>query len=781
MQAALILGTVRDFVDDYCLPRGGGQGLPADVRARLVTKSPLPQRVWMSIIALGHALTSAMISGCDIRRTGSRWGGSIMLEHRISLKGWCPLDVRTTFLSDSMCIYEQYYLSKMENVDRTISHDNCTEYECRGRNVDEATYHQDGDIPVFKWNLESKELELRAVKVNARGVGKPPFMAISHVWSDGLGNSKDNAIYECQLEALQKSVQLAATNHKMLDGKPSHFWIDTLCVPVQKQFKDLRKKCIQDMRRIYECSCSVYVLSSLRNIATTAKGPERQIAEVFNNWDRRLWTYQECIMARKRLIQYADKIVDHVSIEADFFRDMLWSSDEPDDAAEPLPPYAASIASRSTSRKSDEMLCVATLMRLDLKPFLEAESEVRNERGLSGTEEVSDVDIADKRMEIFWQTIGVCQWGVLFNSHRRLSIDGLRWAPATFLGSPLGGFCKRVDQGFCRLDKKGRGLSFSAQGILIEIPSTWEPRSCAITINLKDPKIGRVCLEVTPRDLSFPLQTFKWAPSTQYVIILEKLLSTRVPKRTGDPMANLPQTQLQVEDWLETVFQPGRVNKMALDAVVATVTNPTLKHRCQVRHECLAVAKIVESPVLDKFEEDKFTIWDEPSRMLLQDALEAKKFRDEVGDGAEGVEHNNDDLDDGYETVSSDDDWSDGASLEDGGEAEERSPDAVDDSYDTDNNNAISSEDLISSEDSDSDNPPKESYYYDDLDSESESDADEINEAWLLEVDDDALDSGSEAADEHCCGLFDGKQSHSIPSTRVKGTLTRENTKWFLL
>lgn len=73
MRAALILGTVRDFVDDYCLPRGGGQGLHADMRARLVEKSPLPQRVWMSIIALGHALTSAMISGCDIRRTGSRW------------------------------------------------------------------------------------------------------------------------------------------------------------------------------------------------------------------------------------------------------------------------------------------------------------------------------------------------------------------------------------------------------------------------------------------------------------------------------------------------------------------------------------------------------------------------------------------------------------------------------------------------------------------------------------------------------------------------------------
>lgn len=207
MQAALILGTVRDFVDDYCLPRGGGQGFPADVRVQLVAKSPLPQRVWMSIIALGHALTSAMINGCDIRRTGSRWGGSIMLEQRMLAKGWCPLDVRRTFFDHSMSIYEQYYLSKMQNKDKSISHDTCTEFECRGRNVDEATYRQlhapschgkcggfqyadlerltkvirDGDIPVFKWNLQSNELELKVVKVNAQGVGEPPFMAISHV------------------------------------------------------------------------------------------------------------------------------------------------------------------------------------------------------------------------------------------------------------------------------------------------------------------------------------------------------------------------------------------------------------------------------------------------------------------------------------------------------------------------------------------------------------------------------------------------------------------------
>src|ERR1700712_4832774 len=117
-------------------------------------------------------------------------------------------------------------------------------------------------------------------------------------------------------------------------------------------------------------------------------------------------------------------------------------------------------------------------------------------------------------MEIFWQTIRVCQWGVLFNSHRRLTTEGLRWAPATFLGSPSGGFVKNVDQGYCTLDEEGRGLSFTAQGIIVETPSTLRASSSALTINVTDHTAGRVCVEVTPRDLSFPSQTFTWTQGT---------------------------------------------------------------------------------------------------------------------------------------------------------------------------------------------------------------------------------------------------------------------------
>ncbi|KAL2753103.1 hypothetical protein ACRALDRAFT_2030166 [Sodiomyces alcalophilus JCM 7366] len=109
IQAALILKAVRDFVDGYCLPRYGRQGVPADVRAQLVARSPLPQRAWMSVIALGHALDLAMKTGFGVDH-GSTWGGTFMLEQRMLTKGWCSVDVQRTYTSRRMTFDEDHVL-----------------------------------------------------------------------------------------------------------------------------------------------------------------------------------------------------------------------------------------------------------------------------------------------------------------------------------------------------------------------------------------------------------------------------------------------------------------------------------------------------------------------------------------------------------------------------------------------------------------------------------------------------------------------------------------------
>jgi hypothetical protein len=205
MKTALILKKVSSFVDEYCLPYDGPQ-LTTKMRDARTANSPLPQKVWISIIALGHTLTAAMISYYDIRRTANNWGASALLRQRMLQKGWCPADVERILVD--IGIDGHYYIAKKENPETNISHRGCTKDECLGRNIEEKTYQpihshacdkdkcggfknadvdrlieiiKDGDFPIFKWDSASKSLEITSSRNVARGLSDPPFVAISHV------------------------------------------------------------------------------------------------------------------------------------------------------------------------------------------------------------------------------------------------------------------------------------------------------------------------------------------------------------------------------------------------------------------------------------------------------------------------------------------------------------------------------------------------------------------------------------------------------------------------
>jgi hypothetical protein len=73
--------------------------------------------------------------------------------------------------------------------------------------------------------------------------------------------------------------------------KPVGFWMDTLCVPVQDQFKPYRKKSIANMRYIYQNAVAVLVLDPwLQQIPSTSTTPELLVRLCQSAWLRRLWT-----------------------------------------------------------------------------------------------------------------------------------------------------------------------------------------------------------------------------------------------------------------------------------------------------------------------------------------------------------------------------------------------------------------------------------------------------------------------------------------------------------
>jgi hypothetical protein len=118
-----------------------------------------------------------------------------------------------------------------------------------------------------------------------RASARDQYVAISHVWADGLGNPKSNALPECQLRRLAKYLaELPNPSSRNADDgsrslysfgplsvridigklkvvyRPSNpcmlFWMDTLCIPVARDENDtevweLKRQAIDQMASIY--------------------------------------------------------------------------------------------------------------------------------------------------------------------------------------------------------------------------------------------------------------------------------------------------------------------------------------------------------------------------------------------------------------------------------------------------------------------------------------------------------------------------------------------------
>lgn len=139
-----------------------------------------------------------------------------------------------------------------------------------------------------------------------------PYVAISHVWSDGMGNPRQNALPLCQLQKLQKLVNglYEPENH------PVPFWIDTICVPLSN---DMRNMAIQLMARTYEGAGKVLVLDSSLTDPGVHSAPEELLMRIrCSSWMQRLWTLQEGMLADELYFLVGDGTVRVSVLDAQF-------------------------------------------------------------------------------------------------------------------------------------------------------------------------------------------------------------------------------------------------------------------------------------------------------------------------------------------------------------------------------------------------------------------------------------------------------------------------------
>lgn len=358
-------------------------------------------------------------------------------------------------------------------------------------------------------------------------------------------------------------VEAAATDH-ILRAQPIHFWIDTLAVPVRDspEMKARRIHCIRQMASIYKGAAGTLVLSAnLRQISAKAPEHERGLALYLTNWARRLWTFQEGMLSEKILVQLADKVVnlDHLSypevarsivrgrcvtfpkrasiastsslsILRDMLRDKLFDMMGPMYArVGPLAPAISALQFRSTSKPSDETICLGTLMRLRIARLLEVEKSVVEEYRQRGIRlnKVQDHELVERRMETFLSMILVFPHDIIFNSHTRLVKDGFRWAPSSFLGIPSGGFTATVEGSFNILDKNRGGLSYTGSGFIVTIPrgsTGGDPFTGDLLVRL--PMSSKKVLEVVigGRRVRGELTCNSWSPGRCYAFLLRRPL-----------------------------------------------------------------------------------------------------------------------------------------------------------------------------------------------------------------------------------------------------------------
>lgn len=434
-----------------------------------------------------------------------RWDAPLPILQTLVQSGWCPFDVG--ILKRDFGINEIIYATQLRRHGRFERHSSCSPTACIANNIDDLTYvtrHETigtdcpgsscrdvefdysnlcetiraGSRPIVKSEINAHgELQFRIIPY---GGDDTPYVAISHVWSHGLGNTKKNTLPRCQLEALHSrtSALLAAfsayngpeTPHNIRTKSVSYFWLDTVCVPVQPEDADVRKMAISSMAAIYEDAHSVLVLDEglmrtrLRStegavgtgsLDTQIRGqpPFRQkqlvLSLLFSDWWRRLWTLQEGVLPDYLFVAFADFSVflshvvpagreEHVENRADLssdrvkegLSDLIDKSHLADDTGVIIVDRETSkkdmghrrrvlrlLCNRTTSRIGDEPICVATLMGLDPQILL-------------------DTDPLD-RMQMLYTCLGHLPAGLVFLPVPKLQVEHFRWAPRSLIGVPI--------------------------------------------------------------------------------------------------------------------------------------------------------------------------------------------------------------------------------------------------------------------------------------------------------------------------------------------------------
>ena len=409
---------------------------------------------------------------------GEQWFGTSiqhnpLLRLRMIQAGWCPFAV--SLMERDLELDAQAYAFSVGSIRTREDHSPCSSSLCKANQLS-TTYivkHvsadcrcdsfgptiesvndvlRQGGIPIIRLTIQQPQSCLK-LEVIAHDTDIS-YTAISHVWSDGLGNPVSNTLPYCQMQKIEKGLRdlsLSQGIYETCDHYPNnadgalYFWLDTFCIPVQAEHQGLRDLAIGRMTATYENATSCLVLDAdLQQIPKFTRSMDIMLKIIISVWRQRLWTLQEGALTTSLYIQGKGCVFNLTQLRRQFYIDKGDRSSAPwepihcqltqaltirilrsisvyrllEDRIEyTMQRFIAAIANRITSRTGDETICIATFLGIDPQPLLK----------------VPEVD----RMQLLLTLLSIIPASVLFASGPRLSSEGFRWAPRTLL-APYG-------------------------------------------------------------------------------------------------------------------------------------------------------------------------------------------------------------------------------------------------------------------------------------------------------------------------------------------------------
>lgn len=453
---------------------------------------PVSHSILISILLLGEQIDRAFNSIYSDPRFRSRQLGwpinKALLGTYMKLTGCCRTEisylVRGSCNSNTLLSWQFLMRQVLPQRDHTA----CTADKCNSgqrfvpqpQHVDEncdcpsvclspqaqqylTTLVRAGRIPMLKATKVSDQKQEVCLQVAefVPNDKKNVCIAISHVWSDGLGNPRDNTIPCCQIRKLQ---QLSQEIAKRVEGRFQFrkrtigFWIDTICIPMDEA---LKRQAILQMRNIYKDTSAVLVLDKAIQQVSTDPGSLSTMWQIYTSiWYRRLWTLQEGILNTKTFVRLSDDLptfewfvhsydaCSTLEQPLNACRNFIKAHIYPSRTAHPKP-YSAQLldpiyhhlrldlletrrtitspeyctsrilhqlAWRDASVRNDESVCLAVLSSYPITPSFLARPP-------------------SAQLATVIHHLGSCPSIIAFLPGPRLSIPGSRWVPQSFLNS----------------------------------------------------------------------------------------------------------------------------------------------------------------------------------------------------------------------------------------------------------------------------------------------------------------------------------------------------------